>query len=51
MSQPAPHTPQTPSQETLYTGLPGRSIDFAPGEWYNRAGVVAFSYDIAIKYR
>src|SRR5260221_11550018 len=39
MSQPPPHAP---SQDTLYTGLPSRSIDFAlriPLVWYNRLGL------------
>src|SRR6266851_8498802 len=29
--QPAPHNSTGLSQETRYTGLPNRSIDFAPG--------------------
>jgi len=29
MSQPTPHNSIGPSQDTLYTGLPHRSIDFA----------------------
>src|SRR5260370_11441170 len=39
MSQPPPHAP---SQDTLDTGLPSRSIDFAlriPLVWYNRLGL------------
>src|SRR5258708_38307433 len=39
MSQPPPHAP---SQDTLYTGLPSRSIVFAlriPLVWYNKLGL------------